>query len=129
MFDAPVPSLTDLHMDELAELMRAIQHVGRVVERAYKADGLTIACQDGVASGQTCHMSTSGSSRSCLAFCFWLKVRRKFECPQSNFLSFNLGSADGTNRRFLGVETGEPTISSPKESPFFDAISTFRAKR
>ena len=45
MFDAPVPSLTDLHMDELAELMRAIQRVGRVVERAYKADGLTIACQ------------------------------------------------------------------------------------
>ena len=45
MFDAPVPSLTDLHMDELAELMRAIERVGRVVERAYKADGLTIACQ------------------------------------------------------------------------------------
>ena len=45
MFDAPVPSLTDLHMDELAELMRAIQRVGRVGERAYKADGLTIACQ------------------------------------------------------------------------------------
>jgi hypothetical protein len=41
----PAPRLTDLRTDELAELMRAIQRVGRVVERAYKADGLTIACQ------------------------------------------------------------------------------------
>jgi hypothetical protein len=38
----PVPRLTDLHTDELAEL---IQRVGRVVERVHKADGLTIACQ------------------------------------------------------------------------------------
>ena len=41
----PVPRITDLHTDELAELMRTVQRVGRVVERAYKADGLTIACQ------------------------------------------------------------------------------------
>jgi len=33
--------------------MRAVQHVGGVVERVYKADGLTIACHDGRASGQT----------------------------------------------------------------------------
>ncbi|KAH8992426.1 HIT-like protein [Lactarius akahatsu] len=49
----PVPRLTDLRTDELAELMRAVQRVGRVVERAYDADGLTVACQDGRASGQT----------------------------------------------------------------------------
>ncbi|KAI0003842.1 HIT-like protein [Russula compacta] len=49
----PVPRLADLRADELAELMRTVQHVGRVVERAYKADGLTVACQDGRASGQT----------------------------------------------------------------------------
>ncbi|KAI0287730.1 HIT-like domain-containing protein [Russula brevipes] len=48
-----VPRLADLRADELAELMRAVQHVGGVVERVYKADGLTIACQDGRASGQT----------------------------------------------------------------------------
>jgi diadenosine tetraphosphate (Ap4A) HIT family hydrolase len=41
----PVPRLTDLRVDELSELMRAVQRVGRVVERVYKADGLTIACQ------------------------------------------------------------------------------------
>ena len=41
----PAPRLTDLRADELAELMCAVQRVGRVVERAYKADGLTIACQ------------------------------------------------------------------------------------
>ena len=41
----PVPRLTDLRADELAEVMHAVQRVGRVVERAYKADGLTIACQ------------------------------------------------------------------------------------
>jgi bis(5'-adenosyl)-triphosphatase len=39
------PRLTDLRADELAELMCAVQRVGRVVERVYKADGLTIACQ------------------------------------------------------------------------------------
>jgi len=41
----PAPRLTDLRVDELAELMCAVQRVGRVVERVYKADGLTIACQ------------------------------------------------------------------------------------
>jgi bis(5'-adenosyl)-triphosphatase len=41
----PVPRLADLRTDELAELMSAVQRVGRVVERAYKADGLTFACQ------------------------------------------------------------------------------------
>jgi len=39
------PRLIDLRADELAELMCAVQRVGRVVERVYKADGLTIACQ------------------------------------------------------------------------------------
>jgi bis(5'-adenosyl)-triphosphatase len=41
----PIPRITDLNTDELAELMRTVQRVGRVVERAYNADGLTIACQ------------------------------------------------------------------------------------
>jgi len=49
----PVPRIADLRADELAELMHAVQRVGRVVERVYKAEGLTIACQDGSASGQT----------------------------------------------------------------------------
>ena len=41
----PVPRLADLRADELAELMHAVQRVGRVVERAYDAEGLTVACQ------------------------------------------------------------------------------------
>ena len=41
----PTLRLTDLRADELAELVCAVQRVGRVVERAYKADGLTIAYQ------------------------------------------------------------------------------------
>ena len=41
----PVPRLTDLRADELTEIMHAVQRVGCVIERAYKADGLTIACQ------------------------------------------------------------------------------------
>ncbi|OSD06028.1 diadenosine hydrolase [Trametes coccinea BRFM310] len=48
-----VPRLADLKHDELAALMRSVQHVGRVIERVYGADGLTIACQDGKAAGQT----------------------------------------------------------------------------
>lgn len=40
-----VPRLADLKQDELASLMASVQHVGRVIERVYAADGLTIACQ------------------------------------------------------------------------------------
>ncbi len=40
-----VPRLADLKHDELASLMASVQHVGRVIERVYAADGLTIACQ------------------------------------------------------------------------------------
>ncbi|TBU49713.1 diadenosine hydrolase [Dichomitus squalens] len=48
-----VPRFADLEQDELASLMASVQHVGRVIERVYGADGLTIACQDGKAAGQT----------------------------------------------------------------------------
>jgi bis(5'-adenosyl)-triphosphatase len=40
-----VPRLQDLDPSELAALMSSVQQVGRVIERAYGADGLTIACQ------------------------------------------------------------------------------------
>ncbi|EMD41865.1 hypothetical protein CERSUDRAFT_102258 [Gelatoporia subvermispora B] len=49
----PVPRLADLTPPELSSLMTSVQHVGRVIERVYGADGLTIACQDGKAAGQT----------------------------------------------------------------------------
>ncbi|TFK41950.1 diadenosine 5',5'''-P1,P4-tetraphosphate asymmetrical hydrolase [Crucibulum laeve] len=49
----PVPRLTDLDDTELSSLMRSIRRVGKVLERAYGAEGLTIACQDGKAAGQT----------------------------------------------------------------------------
>ncbi|PFH52297.1 hypothetical protein AMATHDRAFT_74347 [Amanita thiersii Skay4041] len=49
----PVARLSDLNDQELSCLMRSIQQVGSVVERAYGADGLTIACQDGKAAGQS----------------------------------------------------------------------------
>ncbi|KAJ6551711.1 diadenosine hydrolase [Mycena capillaripes] len=48
-----VPRLADLSELELANLMRTVQQVGSVIERAYGADGLTVACQDGKAAGQT----------------------------------------------------------------------------
>ncbi|KAI0651660.1 diadenosine hydrolase [Trametes meyenii] len=48
-----VPRLADLKNDELAALMTSVQHVAKVIERVYGADGLTIACQDGKAAGQT----------------------------------------------------------------------------
>ncbi|KAF9270737.1 HIT-like protein [Marasmius fiardii PR-910] len=49
----PVPRLTDLNESELASLMTSVQRVGRVVEGAYGADALTVACQDGKAAGQS----------------------------------------------------------------------------
>ncbi|KAL1722345.1 HIT-like domain-containing protein [Schizophyllum commune] len=48
-----VPRLTDLDDSELSSLMKSVQRVGRVVERAFGADALTIACQDGKAAGQS----------------------------------------------------------------------------
>jgi len=41
----PVPRLSDLTTPELASLMTSVQQVGRVVERVYGGDALTIACQ------------------------------------------------------------------------------------
>ncbi|KAI0315659.1 diadenosine hydrolase [Amylostereum chailletii] len=49
----PAPRLTDLTTDELSALMSSVQQVGRVLEKAYTADGLTVACQDGKAAGQS----------------------------------------------------------------------------
>ncbi|EJC98682.1 diadenosine 5',5'''-P1,P4-tetraphosphate asymmetrical hydrolase [Fomitiporia mediterranea MF3/22] len=48
-----VPRLSDLSSSEVGELFTSVQLVGRVVERAYGADSLTIACQDGLAAGQS----------------------------------------------------------------------------
>ncbi|KAJ3988484.1 diadenosine hydrolase [Lentinula detonsa] len=48
-----VPRLSDLQEAELASLMGSVQRVGNVVERAYGADALTVACQDGKAAGQS----------------------------------------------------------------------------
>ncbi|KAH7914756.1 HIT-like domain-containing protein [Hygrophoropsis aurantiaca] len=49
----PVPRLTDLTTPELTSLMSSVQNVGRVIERAYGGDALTVACQDGKAAGQS----------------------------------------------------------------------------
>jgi len=49
----PVPRLADLDDYELGCLMRSLKRVGSVVQTAYGGDGLTIACQDGKAAGQT----------------------------------------------------------------------------
>ncbi|KAH8835619.1 diadenosine 5',5'''-P1,P4-tetraphosphate asymmetrical hydrolase [Flagelloscypha sp. PMI_526] len=49
----PVARLSDLDDTEHASLMTSINKVGKVIESAFKADSLTIACQDGKAAGQT----------------------------------------------------------------------------
>jgi bis(5'-adenosyl)-triphosphatase len=41
----PVPRIADLNASELASLMSSVQRVGTVIERAYGADALTVACQ------------------------------------------------------------------------------------
>jgi len=48
-----VPRLADLDDKELSCLMHSINRVGAVVQKAYGGDALTIACQDGKASGQS----------------------------------------------------------------------------
>ncbi|KIJ65045.1 hypothetical protein HYDPIDRAFT_89088 [Hydnomerulius pinastri MD-312] len=48
-----VPRLADLTTPELTSLVTSVQDVGRVVEKAYGGDSLTVACQDGKAAGQS----------------------------------------------------------------------------
>ncbi|THH20484.1 hypothetical protein EW146_g860 [Bondarzewia mesenterica] len=49
----PAQRLADLDTAELTSLITSVQNIGQVIERVYGADGLTIACQDGKAAGQT----------------------------------------------------------------------------
>ncbi|KAH7105013.1 diadenosine 5',5'''-P1,P4-tetraphosphate asymmetrical hydrolase [Auriculariales sp. MPI-PUGE-AT-0066] len=48
-----VPRLSDLQPDEVAELFKSVQRVGNIVQDAYGAEALTVACQDGSAAGQS----------------------------------------------------------------------------
>ncbi|KAG8807110.1 hypothetical protein FRC17_004644 [Serendipita sp. 399] len=48
-----VPRFADLTPSEVASLFTSVQVVGKVVQTAYQAEGLTIACQDGKAAGQS----------------------------------------------------------------------------
>lgn len=48
-----VRRLEELTPDEVSSLFLTAQRVGRVIEKAFKADALTIACQDGEAAGQS----------------------------------------------------------------------------
>jgi len=49
----PALRISDLTSDELKSLMESVKIVGTVVEKAYNGDGLTVACQDGPAAGQS----------------------------------------------------------------------------
>ena len=40
-----MPRLHDLTSLEISSLFTGVQEVGRIIEGAYKADGLTVACQ------------------------------------------------------------------------------------
>ncbi|KAG8900692.1 hypothetical protein FRB99_005808 [Tulasnella sp. 403] len=48
-----VPRLSDLTPEEISDLFGSIQKVGLAIERAYSAQSLTVACQDGPAAGQS----------------------------------------------------------------------------
>jgi bis(5'-adenosyl)-triphosphatase len=47
------PRFLDLEADEAHDLMTCARKVARVIEKAYSAQGLSIAIQDGPAAGQT----------------------------------------------------------------------------
>lgn len=48
-----VPRLNDLNSQEIADLFCTVQQIGNIVQKEYKAEALTVACQDGPAAGQT----------------------------------------------------------------------------
>ncbi|EJD54385.1 diadenosine 5',5'''-P1,P4-tetraphosphate asymmetrical hydrolase [Auricularia subglabra TFB-10046 SS5] len=45
--------LADLNTEEITSLFTTVQRVGSVVQDAYGAEALTVACQDGAAAGQS----------------------------------------------------------------------------
>lgn len=49
----PLARLADLSVEEVTDLFKSVQIVGKAVEKAYKAEALTIAIQDGKMAGQT----------------------------------------------------------------------------
>jgi len=48
-----VPRLSDLTPEEVTDLFGSVQTIGAGVEKAYGAQALTVACQDGPAAGQS----------------------------------------------------------------------------
>ncbi|GHJ89031.1 hypothetical protein NliqN6_5433 [Naganishia liquefaciens] len=48
-----VPRLQDLGADEVTDLFLLVQRVGKGLERAFGAQGLTVSCQDGPVAGQS----------------------------------------------------------------------------
>ena len=40
-----VPRLSDLHDDEISDLFLTVTKVGKVIEKAYEGEGLTVSCQ------------------------------------------------------------------------------------
>lgn len=48
-----VKRFADLTVDEVSSLFLSAQRIGKVVEKAYNAESLTISVQDGEAAGQT----------------------------------------------------------------------------
>jgi bis(5'-adenosyl)-triphosphatase len=48
-----VPRLSDLNPDEVTDLFLSVQHVGRILEKAYNAQSMTISIQDGKSAGQS----------------------------------------------------------------------------
>lgn len=45
--------MSDLNSEEVSDLFLSVQTVGRVLEKAYKAQSLTMSLQDGIAAGQS----------------------------------------------------------------------------
>ncbi|CAK9783459.1 HIT-like protein [Cutaneotrichosporon oleaginosum] len=48
-----VPRLVDLDHAEVSDLFQCVQRVGHMVEKAYEAEALNIAVQDGASAGQS----------------------------------------------------------------------------
>ena len=53
-----VPRLSELNTEEVSDLFRSVQLVGKFVEKVYNSQALTIALQDGIAAGQTVPVSS-----------------------------------------------------------------------
>jgi bis(5'-adenosyl)-triphosphatase len=79
-----VPRLTELNVEEVSDLFHSVQLIGRIIEKVFKGEALTIALQDGAAAGQTVPVSRHPRLETFHAWTLILLITLACSCPYSS---------------------------------------------